>query len=180
MEGGRGGASERPTVTCVSRGGTRPSSGDFAAVVTAVPLSVPFVPVWHWAWAVSAGVRALWGSWLWPVVLQCGPCWAAPLDRKSVSGQTLPSQSPSLTRLLTPNPTLTLALTLIFLLNLATILTLTTTPTLTSPLLSTRPLNLNQALTAPPTPTGVDIAPGAGRGKQPVARGGGKNRGSIR
>ena len=77
-EGGRGGAFERSSVICVSRGGTRPSSGDFAAVVTAVPLSVLFVPVWHWAWAVSAGVRALWGSWLWPVVLQCGPCWAAP------------------------------------------------------------------------------------------------------
>ena len=77
-EGGRGGAFERSTVTCVSRGGTRPSRGDIATVVTAVTLTVLFVPVWLWAWAANAGVRAPWGSWLWPVVLQCGPCWAAP------------------------------------------------------------------------------------------------------
>ena len=89
-----------------------------------------------------------------------------------MSGQPLPSQPPSLTRLLTPK-TLTLALTLILPLALAPTLTLTTTLTLTLPLPSA-PLNLIPDLTALFTPTGVDIAPGAGRGKQPVARGGGK------
>ena len=91
-----------------------------------------------------------------------------------MSGQPFPTHSPSLTLILTPNPTLTLALTLVTLLTLAPTLNLTTTLTLTLTLSATRSLNLIPDLTALSTPTGVDTAPGAGGGKQPVARGGEK------
>ena len=91
-----------------------------------------------------------------------------------MSGQPFPTQSQSLTLILTPNSTLTLALTLVTLLTLASTLTLTATLALTLTLSATRSLKLIPVLTALSTPTGVDTAPGAGGGKQPVARGGEK------
>ena len=89
-------------------------------------------------------------------------------------GKPFPTQSQSLFLILTPNSTLTLTLTLVTLLTLAPTLTLTTTLTLTLTLSATRSLNLIPELTAPSTPSAVDTAPGAGGGKQPVARGGEK------
>ena len=110
-KGGRGGAFTRPAVVWVSRGGTRPSGGDIVTVVTAVPPPVPFALMWPWAWTISAGVRALWGLWLWLKAPQRSRCWAALKDREPGLGQTFSTQSLSLTLTLTPTFTPTLVLT---------------------------------------------------------------------
>ena len=139
-------------------------------VATAVPPPVPFALMWPWAWTISAGVRALWGLWLWLEAPQRGRCWAASKDREPGLGQTFSTQTLSLTLTLTPTFTPTLVLTFARPLTLVPTLTLDTTlsPALTLP--ATRTLRSNPNTTLSSTPPGVESAPGAGGGKQPLAR----------
>ena len=144
-------------------------------VVTAVLSTVSFALVWPWAWAISAG-RALWGLWLQLEDPHRGPCWVAPKDRDPGLGQTFSTQSLSLNLTLTPTLTPTLVLTLARPPSLAPTLTLATTlsPALTLP--AKRTLTSIPHTTLPSTSPGVEPAPGAGGGKQPLARRGEKKK----